>query len=67
VAHPKIGNINVVLSIYYFPKQIYRFSAICIKILLWEMARETKSPRPLCRMQEFYYARELRGDNFSKP
>jgi hypothetical protein len=32
-----------------------------------EMLRETKSLRPLCRKQEFYYARRLQGDNFSKP
>jgi hypothetical protein len=27
--------------------------------MLREMARETKSPRPLCRKQEFYYASRL--------
>jgi hypothetical protein len=37
------------------------------EILLRETKRETKSPRPLCRKQEFYYARGLRGDNFSRP
>jgi hypothetical protein len=33
----------------------------------WEMARETKSLRPLCSNQGFYYGSRLRGDNFSKP
>jgi hypothetical protein len=32
-----------------------------------EMLRETKSPRPLCRKQGFYYASRLRGGKFSKP
>jgi hypothetical protein len=35
--------------------------------MLREMERETNSPRPLCRKQEFYYASRLRGDKFSNP
>jgi hypothetical protein len=35
--------------------------------LLWVMARETKSLRPFCRKQEFYYASRLRGGKTSKP
>jgi hypothetical protein len=35
--------------------------------MLWKMVREIKSPRPLCRKQEFYYASRLRGDKVSKP
>jgi hypothetical protein len=31
------------------------------------MARETKSPRPLCRKQEFYYASSLRGISSQSP
>jgi hypothetical protein len=42
-------------------------SSHSLTLLLQEMARETKSPRPLCRKQEFYYASGLRGGNFSKP
>jgi hypothetical protein len=34
---------------------------------LRKTVRETKSPRPLCRKQEFYDAGRLRGDKFSKP
>jgi hypothetical protein len=36
-------------------------------VFLLETARKTKSPRPLCRKQEFYDPRRLRGDKFSKP
>jgi hypothetical protein len=36
-------------------------------LMLREMATETKSLRPLCRTQEFYYASGLRADNLSKP
>jgi hypothetical protein len=32
-------------------------------MMLRETARETKSLRPLCRKQEFYYASRLRGDS----
>jgi hypothetical protein len=35
--------------------------------MLRETVRETKSLRPLCRKQEFYYASRLRGAEFSKP
>jgi hypothetical protein len=36
-------------------------------IMLQKTERETKSPRPLCQKQEFYYSSILRGDKFSKP
>jgi hypothetical protein len=35
--------------------------------MLWETARETKSLRPLCSKQEFYYASRLMEDKFAKP
>jgi hypothetical protein len=35
--------------------------------MLQAMVRETKSLRPLCRKQEFYYTSRLRGDDFSNP
>jgi hypothetical protein len=34
--------------------------------MLWEMMREIRSLRSLCRKQEFYYASRIRGDKFSK-
>jgi hypothetical protein len=49
-----------------FPRSLL-FAELLFVLLLWAMARETKSLRPLCSKQEFYYASRLRGDNFSKP
>jgi hypothetical protein len=34
--------------------------------VLQEMVRETKSLRPHCRKEEFYYASRLKGDKLAK-
>jgi hypothetical protein len=39
------------------------FHCLCLTVFR-EMARETKSPGPICRKQEFYDASRLRGDKF---
>jgi hypothetical protein len=48
------------------PGEANDYCTLRTKGLLWEMMRETKSPRPLCRKQEFYYASRLKGDKFSE-